>query len=252
MGDMQGGHMQGKVVAVTGAARGLGASLARQLTERGARVALLGLEPGELDAVSSRCPGLALVGGRRHECGGSRQRRAGVAGTLRPARRARHERRGRERGTVPARRPRRVRPHHRDQPARQHPHPARVPAGPHRQQGLRAADRLAGGAGPRADAVRLLRQQVRGRGLRRDGAHRTRLARGRRRRRLPVVGRHRSGTRRRRAARHRQGALGTARRARQDLPRRTFRRGAVSTGSSGGPLTSTASAGCARSGPSAA
>jgi NAD(P)-dependent dehydrogenase (short-subunit alcohol dehydrogenase family) len=49
--------MQGKVVAVTGAARGLGASLARQLTERGARVALLGLEPEELDAVSSKCPG---------------------------------------------------------------------------------------------------------------------------------------------------------------------------------------------------
>ncbi|HEX4016266.1 MAG TPA: SDR family oxidoreductase [Frankiaceae bacterium] len=49
--------MQGKVVAVTGAARGLGASLARQLTERGARVALLGLEPGELDAVSASCPG---------------------------------------------------------------------------------------------------------------------------------------------------------------------------------------------------
>jgi NAD(P)-dependent dehydrogenase (short-subunit alcohol dehydrogenase family) len=49
--------MQGKVVAVTGAARGLGASLARQLTERGARVALLGLEPEELDAVSSTCPG---------------------------------------------------------------------------------------------------------------------------------------------------------------------------------------------------
>ena len=49
--------MQGKVVAVTGAARGLGAALARQLTERGARVALLGLEPEELDAVSSSCPG---------------------------------------------------------------------------------------------------------------------------------------------------------------------------------------------------
>ena len=49
--------MQGKVVAVTGAARGLGASLARQLTERGARVALLGLEPEELDAVSASCPG---------------------------------------------------------------------------------------------------------------------------------------------------------------------------------------------------
>jgi NAD(P)-dependent dehydrogenase (short-subunit alcohol dehydrogenase family) len=49
--------MHGKVVAITGAARGLGAALARQLTERGARVALLGLEPEQLDAVSASCPG---------------------------------------------------------------------------------------------------------------------------------------------------------------------------------------------------
>jgi NAD(P)-dependent dehydrogenase (short-subunit alcohol dehydrogenase family) len=47
----------GKTVVVTGAARGLGAELARQLTARGARVALLGLEPAELKAVSARCPG---------------------------------------------------------------------------------------------------------------------------------------------------------------------------------------------------
>ena len=49
--------VQGKVVAITGAARGLGASLARQLTERGARVALLGLEPDELAKVSAGCAG---------------------------------------------------------------------------------------------------------------------------------------------------------------------------------------------------
>ncbi len=49
--------VQGKVVAVTGAARGLGASLARQLTERGAQVALLGLEPEELAKVSATCAG---------------------------------------------------------------------------------------------------------------------------------------------------------------------------------------------------
>lgn len=49
--------MQGKVFAVTGAARGLGAELARQLSGRGARVALIGLEPEELAAVSAQCPG---------------------------------------------------------------------------------------------------------------------------------------------------------------------------------------------------
>ena len=51
--------LTGKVVVVTGAARGVGASLARQLSARGARVALLGLEPGKLAAVSAACPGSA-------------------------------------------------------------------------------------------------------------------------------------------------------------------------------------------------
>ncbi|MCW2548234.1 MAG: short-chain dehydrogenase [Mycobacterium sp.] len=51
------GAVDGKIVAITGAARGLGASLARQLTSRGARVALLGLEPDELKKVSAECPG---------------------------------------------------------------------------------------------------------------------------------------------------------------------------------------------------
>jgi NAD(P)-dependent dehydrogenase (short-subunit alcohol dehydrogenase family) len=50
----------GQVVAVTGAARGLGAGLAERLTARGARVALLGLERAEMDAVSARCPGSAV------------------------------------------------------------------------------------------------------------------------------------------------------------------------------------------------
>ena len=45
--------LDGAVVVVTGAARGLGASLARQLSARGARVALLGLEAGELAAVAA-------------------------------------------------------------------------------------------------------------------------------------------------------------------------------------------------------
>jgi NAD(P)-dependent dehydrogenase (short-subunit alcohol dehydrogenase family) len=49
----------GKVVVVTGAARGVGAELARQLTRRGARLALLGLEPAVLADVSASCPGSA-------------------------------------------------------------------------------------------------------------------------------------------------------------------------------------------------
>jgi NAD(P)-dependent dehydrogenase (short-subunit alcohol dehydrogenase family) len=51
--------MNGKVVVVTGAARGVGASLARQLTAQGAVVALLGLEGAELERVSASCPGSA-------------------------------------------------------------------------------------------------------------------------------------------------------------------------------------------------
>ncbi len=47
--------LAGQVVVVTGAARGIGASVARRLAGRNARVALLGLEPGELAAVSARC-----------------------------------------------------------------------------------------------------------------------------------------------------------------------------------------------------
>ncbi|BFV56119.1 SDR family oxidoreductase [Kitasatospora sp. CMC57] len=48
-------QLTGQVVVVTGAARGVGALTARKLAERGARVALVGLEPAELDAVAVRC-----------------------------------------------------------------------------------------------------------------------------------------------------------------------------------------------------
>ena len=47
--------LTGRVVVVTGAARGLGALLAQRLAGRGARVALLGLEPAELATVAGRC-----------------------------------------------------------------------------------------------------------------------------------------------------------------------------------------------------
>ncbi|SDK90003.1 hypothetical protein SAMN04487820_11658 [Actinopolyspora mzabensis] len=44
--------MSGKAVAITGAARGIGAQTARELVRKGARVALIGLEPDELASVA--------------------------------------------------------------------------------------------------------------------------------------------------------------------------------------------------------
>ena len=49
--------MNGRRVLITGAARGIGARLARRLHERGARVALLGLEPELLGEVAASCGG---------------------------------------------------------------------------------------------------------------------------------------------------------------------------------------------------
>ncbi|GAA1948434.1 SDR family oxidoreductase [Kitasatospora viridis] len=46
-------HQQ--VVVITGAARGLGALMARKLADRGAKVALVGLEPEELKAAAALC-----------------------------------------------------------------------------------------------------------------------------------------------------------------------------------------------------
>lgn len=51
------GDVNGQVVAITGAARGIGKELARELTSRGARVALLGLEPELLAAGATALPG---------------------------------------------------------------------------------------------------------------------------------------------------------------------------------------------------
>jgi NAD(P)-dependent dehydrogenase (short-subunit alcohol dehydrogenase family) len=45
----------GKTVVITGAARGIGEQLALTLSERGARVALVGLEPERLEEVAKRC-----------------------------------------------------------------------------------------------------------------------------------------------------------------------------------------------------
>jgi NAD(P)-dependent dehydrogenase (short-subunit alcohol dehydrogenase family) len=50
-------QLEGQVVVVTGAARGVGELLARKLSARGARIALVGLEPDALKQVSERLHG---------------------------------------------------------------------------------------------------------------------------------------------------------------------------------------------------
>jgi NAD(P)-dependent dehydrogenase (short-subunit alcohol dehydrogenase family) len=47
--------VQGKTVLITGAARGIGAETARRLAARGARLSLVGLEPGLLEQVAAEC-----------------------------------------------------------------------------------------------------------------------------------------------------------------------------------------------------
>jgi NAD(P)-dependent dehydrogenase (short-subunit alcohol dehydrogenase family) len=47
--------VRGKTVLITGAARGLGAETARRVAARGANVALVGLEPEELERVAAQC-----------------------------------------------------------------------------------------------------------------------------------------------------------------------------------------------------
>ena len=47
--------LRGKTILITGAARGIGAESARQLSARGARIALVGLEPEELARVARQC-----------------------------------------------------------------------------------------------------------------------------------------------------------------------------------------------------
>lgn len=48
-------NVRGKVVVITGAARGIGAGLARDLSTKGAKVALVGLEVEELEKVAAEC-----------------------------------------------------------------------------------------------------------------------------------------------------------------------------------------------------
>ncbi|MEW2394410.1 short-chain dehydrogenase/reductase [Streptomyces venezuelae] len=55
------GPLSGRTVVVTGAARGLGAALARELAARHARIALLGLERAALEQVAATLPTPALA-----------------------------------------------------------------------------------------------------------------------------------------------------------------------------------------------
>jgi AhpD family alkylhydroperoxidase len=50
-----GGQLAGRRVLITGAARGIGAATAKRLYDRGARVALVGIEPELLKEVAARC-----------------------------------------------------------------------------------------------------------------------------------------------------------------------------------------------------
>lgn len=55
MGSADLSPLRGQRVLITGAARGIGAALAERLASRGARVALVGLEPDKMAAVAERC-----------------------------------------------------------------------------------------------------------------------------------------------------------------------------------------------------
>ena len=99
-----GDGIAGRRVLVTGAARGIGALLARRLHQRGARVALLGLEP-ELLRAGRRLRRRAVVRVRRDRPRRGRRRRGGRGRGARRARRRRGQRGDRPPAAADRRRP---------------------------------------------------------------------------------------------------------------------------------------------------
>ena len=144
---------RGKTVLITGAARGLGAETARRVAARGANVALVGLEPEELERVAAQCGANAAwfecdvtdVDALERAVAGTVERFGGIDVVMANAGIAtgRH-------GPVDG--PRRLRAHDRDQPARGVAHRARGAAARDRARGIRPRDRVARGRGPRARA----------------------------------------------------------------------------------------------------
>jgi NAD(P)-dependent dehydrogenase (short-subunit alcohol dehydrogenase family) len=53
--------LEGRRVLITGAARGIGAATAKRLHDRGARLALAGIEPEELERTAAECEALAIA-----------------------------------------------------------------------------------------------------------------------------------------------------------------------------------------------
>ena len=192
--------LSGRCALVTGGARGLGAGMARALTDAGARVMIADVlkDAGEQTA--------AELGGRRvRRAGRHQRRRLGERGRAhgRRARRARHPRQQRGHRGHPAHRRHRPGAGPRDaggQRPRHHARPQARPArhAPGRRRGRRRHDhqhRVGGGDHRVPGDRRLLGHQVGGRPAHprgRDGVRQARLRRARQLR-LPRPGRHRHG-----------------------------------------------------------
>ena len=159
-------ELRDKVVFITGAARGIGAETARQVVAKGARVALVGLEPelleqraaelGDRNAVWFEAD-VTDVDALQAAVDGTLERFGGIDVAIANA--------GHRRADAAARRrPRALRRRGPRQPQRRLPHAARHAPPRDRPRRLRAAGRLAGRRGARADDGRLLRDQGRRRG----------------------------------------------------------------------------------------
>ena len=130
---------RGKTVLITGAARGLGAETARRVAARGANVALVGLEPEELERVAAQCgPNAAWFECDVTDVDALERGRPGDRRALRRHRRGDGQRRHRAGGDDALDGPDGVRAHDRDQPARRVAHRARLPAARDRAPRLRA------------------------------------------------------------------------------------------------------------------